>query len=81
MDSTTPLVEMPPSTRAFALAPRSSTSRSLPLKALTRRLTMTGSSGSGDSAACTWVAGWSCVIASPAWLIRPKLRLLAAASG
>ena len=81
MDSTTPLVEMPPSTRAFALAPRSSTSRSLPLKALIRRLMMTGSSGSGDSAACTWVAGWSCVIASPAWLSRPKLRLRAAASG
>ena len=81
MDSTTPLVEMPPSTSAFAPAPRSSTSRSLPLNALTRRLTMTGSSGRGESAACTWVAGWSCVIASPDALSRPKLRLVATASG
>jgi nicotinamidase-related amidase len=27
------------------------------------------------------VAGWSCVIASPSWLIAPKDALLAAASG
>ena len=48
-----------------APAARSSTSRSDPLNALTRRLTMTGSPSSGVSAACTWVAGWSCVYASP----------------
>ena len=32
-------------------------SRSEPANALTRRLTMTGSPGSGVSEACTWVAG------------------------